>query len=84
MTEILGLMRFNLTQALELGRAIEDWRTARRECQSRPTRGSRGRYCEATDELARSLLGNFAAEPGAQTVFERFDAWLVKEEEHSH
>jgi hypothetical protein len=73
----------NWNTAAGLPRAIEDWRTARRECKLRSTSETVGRYCTATDLLARALLGDLAAEPESQAIFERFYAWLIDEEDGS-
>jgi len=85
------MLATKLQQAVEewntvtgLPRAIDEWTTARRECQMRRSDEAIRRYCGATDELARALLGDFISEPGSQSVFERFHAWLVDEEEQSH
>jgi hypothetical protein len=74
-------MTQDVTLAPGLPQAIEHWRVARREAQMWPTREATGLYCEATDLLARALLGDIASEPDTQAIFERLHAWLVKEEE---
>lgn len=66
--------------ATGLPRAVDEWRAARRQCQLTRSNETIGRYCGATDELARALLGDFAAEPGSQAVFERFWYWLAATE----
>lgn len=81
MNETMEEMMLDGTQALELPQAIEEWRTARRECQLRSTNETTGRYCTATDQLARALLGDLAAEPRSSEVFERFQRWLIDETE---
>lgn len=67
--------------ATGLPQAVDDWRTARREAQAWPTQETTGLYCAATDQLARTLLGDFVTEPWSQAVFSRFYGWLLAEDE---
>jgi hypothetical protein len=79
--ETKGQMALDVTLVPGLPQAIEDWRVARRECQLWGTRETTGLYCEATDQLARALLGDLATEARSSEVFERFQRWLIDEAE---
>lgn len=81
MNETQGQLTLDARLVPGLAEAVDDWRVARRECQLWGTRETTGLYCEATDQLARALLGDLAAEPGSSEVFERFQRWLIDEAE---
>ncbi len=81
MNETQEPMVLDVTPVPGLPQAIDDWRIARRECQLWRTQETIGLYCEATDQLARALLGDLAAEPRSSEVFERFKRWLIDETE---
>jgi hypothetical protein len=78
--ETEGQMVLDVTLVPGLAEAVDDWRVARRECQLWGTPETTGLYCEATDQLARALLSDLAAEPRSSEVFERFHNWLVATE----
>lgn len=79
MNETQGQLTLDARLVRGLAQAVDDWRVARRESQLWGTPETTGLYCEATDQLARALLGDLAVEPGSSQVFERFQRWLIDE-----